>query len=452
MKPYPFQVEVLREVHEFGGRSLISCEMGLGKTPISLWYVQRNQDCCLPVVVVCPASIKYMWEHEIRRVLGWRASVLEGQTPSNPTRGRHRSVVGNYDILRFWVGWRKKMKPRCVIIDESQYVQNSLAKRTKAVQTLCRSIPHVLALSGTPLMNRPMEMYTTLHLLRPDVFKSRWSFGQEFCAPKWTPWGIKYDGASNTKKLHDVCMESCMSRRRKADVLKDLPEKTRQVVPMKLKRPEEYQRASDDFLNWLREQDPAAAHRAKGAMALTRIGGLLRLAARLKLRSVVDWVNNFMIESNEKLLLFAVHRKMIGALQRRCNAKSLVIDGSVTGRSRKMVVDRFQRDDDVRLLIGNIKAAGVGITLTAASNVAFAELTFRPGDHIQAEDRCHRIGQHDPVWVHYLVAKGTIEVKLCEVIQTKQKVLSAVLDGGEMPDDLDVFSQLLKHMEKGGLT
>jgi len=172
------------------------------------------------------------------------------------------------------------------------------------------------------------------------------------------------------------------------------------------------------------------------------------LAAKLKLKAAVEWINEWLEQNpDEKLVVFAHHRKCLEALERRLEAKSVVIDGSVTGQKRSLLVKQFQTDPGTRLLLGNILAAGVGITLTAAHNVVFAEMAWRPGDHIQGEDRCYRIGTTETVWCTYLVAHGTIEERLCRIVQRKQKVLSSVLDGGPVEGDLNVFDQLLAELK-----
>ena len=247
-------------------------------------------------------------------------------------------------------------------------------------------------------------------------------------------------------------VHNCMIRRLKSDVLKDLPDKIRQVVPVAITDWKEYELARDDFVNWLRARNPDKAESSLRAARLTQIGHLLRLCARLKLKAVVEWCNDFLEQSGEKLVVAAVHRKMIEALDRRIGGgKHVIIDGQVTGRLRKAAVDQFQRDPGTRLLIGNIKAAGVGITLTAASNVAFAELTWSPGAVVQMEDRCHRIGAKDTVWAHYLVAHGTIEERLALILQQKQAVIRATLDGAAVEDDLTVFDALIAELTKPGL-
>lgn len=449
--PLPYQVESIREIDRFRGRVLLAHEMGLGKTLIALWWWERHKTAS-PAVVVCPASVKYQWEHECLINLGVKPCVLEGQTPSsNGGVGRSKPsiVIVNYDVLPHWMKWIEALNPQCVIVDESQYCRNLQARRTKTVRALAKGRPFVLALSGTPLTNKVIELFPTLQMIKPKVFSSRYAFAQSYCSPKWTPWGWKYDGAENLDELRERLNRHCMVRYLKKDVLKELPAKTRRVLAVGMDDESEYREAVDHFLRWMPKSNPAKLLTAQKAQTLVKLGYLKRLAARLKLRSVVDWTNRWLKEyPDEKIVLFAWHRKMIEALQRRIEAKSVTIDGSVVGRRRKSAVDQFQNDRRTRVCIGNIRAAGVGITLTAASTLAFAELSWVPADHTQAEDRIHRIGQTKKSWIWYLVAGGTIEEDLCEILERKQKVILATLDGEGNPDDLNVYSQLLSKIEE----
>jgi SWI/SNF-related matrix-associated actin-dependent regulator 1 of chromatin subfamily A len=163
---------------------------------------------------------------------------------------------------------------------------------------------------------------------------------------------------------------------------------------------------------------------------------------------VLEWVENFLAESDGKLVLFAIHKNIVGELQKRFKALCVVVNGSTSNRNRQLAVDKFQQNKRCRLFIGNIKAAGVGLNLTAANTVAFAELDWVPGNHTQAEDRIHRIGQKGSASIFYLVAKGTIEDKLCAVIEDKQRVLNTVLDGNGRGDNLDIFAKLCDELQK----
>ena len=164
---------------------------------------------------------------------------------------------------------------------------------------------------------------------------------------------------------------------------------------------------------------------------------------------MAEWINNFLETTDEKLVVFAVHKGMIRELQTRCKTKSVTIDGSVTGRLRQAAAAQFQNDKATRLFFGNLQAAGVGLTLTAASTVVFAEMGWTPGSHTQAEDRIHRIGQMGTAFVYYLVAAGTIEAHLCEIIQEKQEIIKNVLDGGDAGESLEIYDQLLARLQGG---
>lgn len=444
MELLPFQQEGVEEIEWFNGRPLVGWEMGLGKTFTSLSFWHRHRASASPCIIVCPASVKYAWEQEALKAFRIRATVLEG---TKPPRGKSVAappelVVLNYDILKHWVDWLQRLKPKMVILDEVQVISNHTSQRSRASKKLCDKVPRVLGLSGTPLLNRPIELFSILNILRPDVFNSRWSFAHRYCDPRLTPWGWEYKGCTNSTELHQLLTKTCLMRRRKVDVLKELPGKTRTVIPIPLKDMNEYRRASLDFIAWLSRQDPVKANRAAKAAAMVKMGYLLRLTAELKLPSVIEWINNCLDETDSKLVVFGVHKKILEEMKSKCRARSVTIDGSVTGRLRQAVVASFQQDKQVRVLFGNIKAAGVGITLTASHTVAFAELAWRPGDHTQAEDRCHRIGTTENVAAYYLVAKDTIEEKLCKIIQQKQSIVSSVLDGGSLDEDLDIYDQL----------
>jgi SWI/SNF-related matrix-associated actin-dependent regulator 1 of chromatin subfamily A len=437
--PFPFQTDGIRRITAFGGRALLADEMGLGKTLQALWWL-RETPAAWPAIVVCPASVKGVWEYETQRLLNIATETVNGQRPS-PLPTRLLTII-NYDILKHWLPHLQALRPATVILDEAHYCQNRQAQRTKAVQALCKGVPHVLALTGTPIINRPAEVWPVLNILQPKQFRRFWPFGQRYCDPYLSPWGWQFRGASNVRELNELLTTTCMIRRHKTDVLQDLPAKMRCVVPVPIERQDEYDEAHDEFLAWLQKISPDRARRAARAEAITRIGYLKQLAAKLKLRSVVEWINNWLSESNEKLVVFGIHTKMIEALQRRCNATSVVVDGGVTGEQRTRVIQQFQ-EEATRLFIGNVQAAGVGITLTAASTAVFTELPWRPGDLTQAEDRIHRIGQRTTAWAYYLVANSTIERHLCEVLQRKQAVIDGVLDGVEQSSEFSVFDELL---------
>lgn len=459
-KPFKYQKEGVLDIEDFlqlHGGALLADDMGLGKTLQTLWVLQRSKvGNMFPALVVCPASVKYLWEHTALEHVNIRAQVLEGKTPLKTgfSKTIPKITIINPDILASWLPYLVKVGFKTLVLDECQFFSNPRAKRTKAAMNLAHKIPYRIALSGTPLMNAPGELWPTLHMLQPEKFRSLFSFAEEYCRPRkefgrWT-----YKGARNLPQLNSLLRRTCMVRRLKEDVLQDLPEKMRTVIPMDLKDRADYNYAASDFVGWLRKNyrdDKGKVQRATRAAAVTRIGYLIRLAARLKARYVIEWANRFLLEyPDEKLVIFAVHKKMIETLQKRINVKSVMVDGSVTGRHRKIAVDCFRTDPTVRLFVGNIKAAGVGIDglQDVCNNLAFAEMWWVPGIHTQAEDRIYRIGQKNTAWINYLVACDTIEEKLCSIIQAKQAIIHATLDGANYEGDMDVFDQLIKVMEE----
>jgi len=423
---------------------LLAYEMGLGKTLMSLWWIGARRDR-LPAVVVCPAVVKYQWEVECKRALHATPVVLSGRK-ARPLGYCDLAII-NYDVLDCWIEELRRMRPRTVVLDECHYVKNPKAKRTKAARRLCYKVPNILALSGTPLLNKPIELWPILNILYPAIWRSRWHFAHRYCGPQLTPWGWKFDGATRVKELHKKLTDTCMVRRRKAEVIEDLPHKTRCVVPIELDDAarREYERARLDFIAWLRERDPQAALRAKRAESITKLSYLLQLIAKHKANFVASWINDWLQESDGKLAVFVRHHEMTDTLVAACK-EAVVIDGRETQAKRQAALRAFKEGPN-RVLIGSIDVAGVGLNLQDVCNtVAFVELSFRPADHLQAEDRVHRIGSTAPVWVYYLIARDTLEEKLCRIIQSKQSTISSVLDGDEDVSGLDVFDQLLKEV------
>ena len=166
------------------------------------------------------------------------------------------------------------------------------------------------------------------------------------------------------------------------------------------------------------------------------------------MKYVIKWIDDFLEINDGKIVLYCCHKKIINRLHKKYRHISVMVDGSTPTHKRKMAVDSFQKNKKIRIFIRNIRASGEGITLTAASTMAFVELDWTPGKHTQAEDRIHRIGQKNASDIYYLIAKGTIEEYLCELIQKKQKIISEVLDGTSNDNTLDIYDELEKKLKK----
>ena len=438
---FPFQNKGVSFIESKGGRALIADEMGLGKTVQALAYLQLHPEL-RPAIIVVPASLKLNWMREADKWMQKpECEILSGTTPYK-THGK--ILIINYDILTNWVPVLKSKNANVLIMDEIHSIKNSTAKRTKAVKQLAKGIDHVLGLSGTPIVNRPIEAYNALAIINSLALPNFKQFTMRYCGAKHNGFGWDFTGATNTDELHRLLIGSFMIRRKKADVLKDLPDKLKAFVPMQLTNAEEYQQAENDFISYLTHtKGMAAAERASNAETLVRIEALKQLSVRGKIDQVVDWVEAFLEGSDQKLVIFAVHKETIEWLIGAYYKIAVKVDGSVSMLERQNAVDKFQNDPTCRIFIGNIQAAGVGLTLTASSNVAFIELPWTPGALVQAEDRCHRIGQKDSVTIHYLLATGTIEEKIAHLLDSKRKILDSVLDG-EKTAQTSLLTELMK--------
>jgi SWI/SNF-related matrix-associated actin-dependent regulator of chromatin subfamily A-like protein 1 len=452
-------------------RAFLADEQGLGKTIEALATMEA--DDAYPAIVLCPASLKLNWLREIERWLPHRsARALHGTGASAPSapapgvsapsapapgvsaqggsvpdgwqggadgRAIHRSAaigaditVVNYDIVAARERELAAVRARALVLDESHYCKNGAAKRTQAATRLAASVATdglVLALTGTPVMNRPNELISQLRIIgRLADFGSGAQFGERF------------RGADAHQRLHWHLRARCFVRRLKSEVLPQLPAKTRSIVPVELDNEGEYRLAERDVIAWLRshpldlaELDAkiAAALRAE---RLVRLGALKRLAARGKLHAALAWIHDF-LSSGERLVVFASHREVQRAVIERF-PHALHVLGKDSHRARDASVQRFQDGEGkAQLIVCSLAVAGQGLTLTRSSNVAFLELDWTPAKHDQAEDRCHRIGQQDAVNAWYLLAAGTIDETIATLLERKRAVIGAVTDGRPEEDE-----------------
>jgi SWI/SNF-related matrix-associated actin-dependent regulator 1 of chromatin subfamily A len=442
--PFPYQYDGVSFIEKNNGRALIADEMGLGKTIEALAWIQlhRNRK---PVIILVPASLKLNWLAEIEKCLpDPNVEILYGKKPWIPTGD---IIIINYDILYKWVDVLRELNPQILIADECHYFKNNGTKRTKAVKRLVKNIPYRIPLSGTPIENRPVEGFNAFNMVNPGLFPNFMDFTRTYCVAKYNGYGWDFSGATNIKELHSILVDTIMIRRLKKDVLKDLPDKMYSFVPLELDNEIEYEYARDYFLEFIEEKKGIqAAISASNAEVLVQIETLKQLAVKGALKNSIDWIRNF-LEVDGKLVVFAVHKFVINALMEEFGSIAVKIDGSCTNIQKENAKKEFQENPKIRLFVGNIKAGGVGITLTAASNVAFLELPWTPGALKQAIDRLHRFGQKFCVNVHYLFAVNTIMEKFAKLIDTKQKTIEAVMDGTE-PETDTLLYELMKEFIK----
>lgn len=430
----PFQSEGVAFIEMNKGRALIADEMGLGKTIQALAWLQLHPEL-RPAIIVVPSNVKLKWYKEILKWLDVNnPKILYGETPYSIKNGD--IFIINYDILFYWTKQLTEKKAKVFILDECHKIKSNTTKRTKAVKKLAKNIPHFIALSGTPILNKPIEIFNTLHIINKELFPDHRMFAHRYCGAKFNGFFWDYSGHENEEELHKLLTGSVMIRRLKKNVLNELPNKVRALIPLDLKNTEHYKRAENDFIDYLYQiKGKDAAERAKRAETLTKIETLKQIAVQEKLDQMINWIEDF-IENGEKIVLFATHTSVINQIAEKFGSIAVKFDGSLNEKEKEKARISFQTDPNIKIFIGQIKAAGESIDLTAATNVAFLELPWTPGSLDQAEDRCHRMGQKGSVNVYYLVASESIEEKIADLLDEKRKILVKILDGEKVTDSL----------------
>jgi len=442
---FPYQVEGVRFLEGRDGVGVIGDEMGLGKTVQALGYLKIHPEV-RPALVVCPAVAKYVWFDAARQWLKVRKSeiaVLSTRTTSN-LRGERPLYIINYDILKDWEEVISTLGIQIVIGDEVQYISNTKAQRTKAFVRVAKHVKKKIFLSGTPIKSYPYEFFTVLNLTEPKVFSNQWAYLQRYCDPRHNGFGWTFKGASNQDELRRL-IEPLMLRREKAEVLPDLPPKLKQVVPLECEAVEfaTYENADKEFREWVKDN----LSKKGSAEAKNQVEHLKQLAYLAKRNSILRWMREF-LATGQKLVVFAIHLHVLDDIEREFKDISVRIDGKTKPEDRKAIEQQFQKDPLVKLFIGQDVAAGVAITLTASSAVAFLEFPWTNADIDQPADRCHRIGQKDTVNVYFLTANGTIENKIIKHLDTNRAVVKKLLDGKEV-QDTDLLANLLEDYLKG---
>ncbi|XP_039237768.1 SWI/SNF-related matrix-associated actin-dependent regulator of chromatin subfamily A-like protein 1 isoform X2 [Pipra filicauda] len=394
--------------------------MGLGKTIQAICiaaYYQKEW----PLLVVTPSSVRFTWAEAFHR---WLPSLSPDSTNVIVT-GKDNLTGSLINIISFDLLSKmdKQLKStfQVVIVDESHFLKNIKTARCRAAMPLLKAAKRVILLSGTPAMSRPVELYTQIAAVQPSFFPQFHSFGLRYCDAKKMPWGWDYSGSSNLTELKILLEESIMIRRLKSDVLSQLPAKQRKMVVV---APEGINAKTKAVL------EAEAKRMAKGYKSKQQEKEALLVffsrTAEAKIRSVIEYILELLESGNNKFLVFAHHKIMLDAVVAELEKKHVEyirIDGSTPSVERQSLCQKFQFSEKQVVAVLSLTAANMGLTLSAADLVVFAELFWNPGILIQAEDRAHRIGQTSSVNVHYLVARGTADDYLWPMIQEKIKVL-----------------------------
>lgn len=444
----PYQEEGIRFMMSRAG-ALIADEPGLGKTIQAIGLANQLPDT-FKVLVISPASLTANWERE------WCAWDARGLTVGVIRDGKPESwlpcevTIISVNLLHKHIEAIHEAGPWDVlVVDEAHTIKNPgstrsvmvLGGKTDVEKKAKSKFKHPpiqatrrIFLTGTPVLNRPRDLWPLAHALAPKKFKNFFHFAINYCDAKMGSFGWNFDGNSNLDELRIVLESTFMIRRLKSQVLSDLPPKIRNMMICGQARtmgqqsafPVEFQ---DEMVRAILDSGADGYERKAKSLKLPimpfRDFQKLQIETALsKIPFVKEWVNDIIEEG--KVIIFAHHHAVISALKIAFEDCCVVFDGNTQTADRMAVVDRFQNDDGCRVFIGSITAAGVGLTLTAASRVIFVEIYPVPGIMIQAEDRAHRIGQRDSVLVSHVVMDGTIDARLVELLLEKQAVLDGV--------------------------
>ena len=452
-KPFPFQAEGIAWLK---GRSfaLLADDMGLGKTNQAIFWASDN----LPALIVVPAAVVWNWHKEITTM--WRpgdtALVLDGKMAVPETLPQWTIV--SYNGLEKYLPELKTSGFKSLVIDEAHNIKNLAAQRTKNIIELVepseqeqlrradlqgdkeevkylqqripllKPIKNRLAVTGTPVLNRPIELFALLRFLGVKKQEDYRDFMEKYTEHKNMRGRLIWTGAKNLDLLNKE-LQPFMLRRMKKDVLKDLPPKTNTAMFVPISNAKEYREAETNFLSWLEKTKGAdAADRAVDAEVIVQMNSLRQLAAAGKVAPVNDWLKPCSM-TGSKVLIFSSFTPPLVELHKLKSPLAVLYTGATSKEERQRIVDNFQKDPAACYFMGTIGAAGVGITLTAANRVCFLDLPWTPGGKVQAEDRAYRIGQKRPVEIVNVLAKGTIDERMLLLLKQKEEIIAQAVDG-----------------------
>lgn len=442
----PFQIEAVKFALA-KNRCYLALDPGLGKTPIAAVISETLNAAQKTVVVyICPPFLTRNTEAEFSR---WAPSLVVSRF--NPKSNMSNepaqvlivpdSVIARGEVVKqiqayVRVNKRDGFTP-ILFVDEAHRFKNDTAARTQALLGHHRKelpgiitfFERVVYLSGTPMPNRPMELFPILSKSAPEVIdhKNKFQYGLRYCGAFENEWGWDFSGASNIGELVSKVIGTFMLRMRKKDVLKELPPKTEEMVILSDNAPPRLAALDKKILEKHSPEDlikmTMPSYGTSENSDEIHISTYRRELGLAKVESVTDYISYYLKETDESLLVFAIHTEVIAELAKAlASFDPLVITGDTPMKSRHEIVKTFQTDNSRRLFIGNIQAAGTGLTLTKAARVIMAEYSWVPADNEQAGDRSHRIGQTENVFVQYLVFKNSVDRAVLETILRKKKI------------------------------
>jgi len=428
-------------------RFILADDMGLGKTTSTI--IAALETGAKKILIICPASLKINWQREIENYTDRSVYISEGKNFSI----EHDFVIVNYDILKNFYDLKSKTESLItqgnfdlIILDEAHYVSNGQAARTKLVNSFSKSCERVWLLTGTPMTNRPMNYFNLLSLIESPVAQNwmayaiRYCQGYQFTAGTRKIWNVT--GASNLEELRDRTSRQVL-RRLKTEVL-DLPEKIITPVYLRLKS-KLYEGLMGEYYDWYNKNPDESTSLT---VQFSKLMKVRQVIAEEKIKDTIELAENI-LEQDKKVIIFTNFTETLNRIADHFGKQAVRLDGSTSKPQRQYAVDQFQDNEKIKVFVGNVKAAGVGITLTAAEAVIINDLSFVPGDLAQAEDRAYRYGQKNSVSVYYPIFDNSIEGIIYDMVNQKKQNIGTVM-GDNISESGDFIGELMNKINNRG--
>lgn len=451
---YDYQKDGVSFIDNTCGRCILGDDMGLGKTIQSISWCEKNDKKAL---IICPASLKYNWLDEIKKYTNSNVIFID-RKKFKKVSSKYRYMIISYASSNFLVNriehkskngriYRIEYKPNSIllemiyngyntiILDECHYIKNAKSIRSKTCICMSKQMRYIIMLSGTSIKSRPIEFFTQLNLVSPVIFGNFWRYAKKYCKPYNNGFGWVFKGATNLDDLHNK-IKSCYLRRRKQDVLKDLPDKTRQTIYFDMEDMKEYNKLIDE----IRDLD-GYQHQ------LGPLSKLKSLLALLMSHNTINFIDDVLNGTDSKILVFTSYLDPMREIYNKYKKLSVIYHGNMSLKQKKEAEEKFKNDGKIKLFIGIIRAAGLGLNLQVADKVIFNDVEWTPADNFQAEDRVYRIGQKNNVNVYYSGFKNTYHEILFDIIEKKSKILKQVLDGESIGDNDSVLNTIIKSIQ-----
>ncbi len=441
--PLPHQKEAIQKLVE-NKKFILADDMGLGKTTSTI--IAALETGAKKVLIICPATLKINWKREIENYTDKSVFISEGKNFST----EHDFVIINYDIIKNFHDSKKKDNSEIlksnfdlVVIDEAHYIKNVTAQRTKLINDLVKNVDRIWLLTGTPMTSRPIDYFNLLSLVDSPTAKNwmayaiRYCQGYQFNVGGRKIWNVT--GASNLEELRDRTLGLTL-RRLKENVL-DLPDKIITPVYLRLKS-KDYEEVMGEYYDWY-DKNPDESKSL--TVQFTKLTKIRQIIANEKINQTIELAENI-LEQGKKVIIFCNFTESLDIITQHFGKIAVKLNGTMSKVEKQYSVDQFQENEKIRVFVGNIKAAGVGITLTAAEAVIMNDLSFLPSDHAQAEDRSYRYGQKNNVLVYYPIFENTIEGIIYDILNNKKQVIATVM--GDNQNSANAAEEILQRINE----